>query len=548
MNGRAQFYRFLSALFQKEPDETELKRFRAVRFPDGPDTDLVRAGKRFEKAAGNPGKEDIAEDYSRVFLGAGLADPAAAFPYESVYTSPKGLIMQDAWSSMHETLSGSGMTIDSRNADIMEDHISVELEYMAYLAENAEPAEQTEFLNLHLMNWVPRFCGDVEKYARTEFYRACAGLLASFIAYDSDQLKKTAETGKSGAEPDPKMCTETADMSFRVTAAGTEEVFKRLAADYDIYGPAADGETVRFRRIDAFSDIVTDRQSDFSPKEIFFPISQTLFRFDGSSYIPEIRRRTRPALIFARACDINAVRRLDNIFLRNGGKADAYYSSLRANIRFALLECGGFENCFCVSMGSNETDDYALAVRISDGNVFAKVRDASLLPAFEGAEKCGYTPTFVGKNEREALIPRISEVGSVRKIYELDFWKDFKDKCISCGGCNAVCPTCSCYETADYLDQENSRKGERRRVWSSCMIPEFTSTTGGRVARPTADMMMRFRVLHKVFDYNERFGGTEHMCVGCGRCIRRCPEKIDFIDTVNRLHEETERLIAEDLK
>ena len=108
--------------------------------------------------------------------------------------------------------------------------------------------------------------------------------------------------------------------------------------------------------------------------------------------------------------------------------------------------------------------------------------------------------------------------------------------------CNTVCPTCSCFETVDYLNQENSRKGERRRIWSSCMLPDFSRTAGGNIARKFPRQMMRYKTLHKVYDYNKRFGGNEHMCVGCGRCLQRCPEEISFVDTINRLSEETDRL------
>ena len=74
------------------------------------------------------------------------------------------------------------------------------------------------------------------------------------------------------------------------------------------------------------------------------------------------------------------------------------------------------------------------------------------------------------------------------------------------------------------------------------MIPGFTKTTGGHIARSAPDKLMRFKVMHKVFDYKTRFG-EEHMCVGCGRCVLGCPEKIDFLDTVNRLHDEVEKMI-----
>ena len=84
----------------------------------------------------------------------------------------------------------------------------------------------------------------------------------------------------------------------------------------------------------------------------------------------------------------------------------------------------------------------------------------------------------------------------------------------------------------DVIYNETSGDGERRRVWSSCMLRDFTATAGGHRARSTPGANMRFKVLHKVYDYKARFGGEEHMCVGCGRCDRRCPKDISFYDAV----------------
>ena len=67
------------------------------------------------------------------------------------------------------------------------------------------------------------------------------------------------------------------------------------------------------------------------------------------------------------------------------------------------------------------------------------------------------------------------------------------------------------------------------------MLEDFTQTAGGSRARKPAGANMRFKVFHKFYDYKARFGGEKHMCVGCGRCSRRCPEKIDFFQTVNEL-------------
>ena len=87
----------------------------------------------------------------------------------------------------------------------------------------------------------------------------------------------------------------------------------------------------------------------------------------------------------------------------------------------------------------------------------------------------------------------------------------------------------------DIIYHETSSDGERRRVWSACMLADFTETAGGSRARKTQGDNMRFKVLHKVYDYQLRFGGEGQMCVGCGRCIDRCPREIDYLDAVNGL-------------
>ena len=104
----------------------------------------------------------------------------------------------------------------------------------------------------------------------------------------------------------------------------------------------------------------------------------------------------------------------------------------------------------------------------------------------------------------------------------------------------------SCFDTVDVTYDETSRDGERRRVWSSCMLSTFTQTAGGGRARSTAGANMRFKTLHKVYDYKKRFDAGENMCVGCGRCIARCPREIDFLDTINRFHDELDAARKED--
>jgi anaerobic sulfite reductase subunit A len=248
-------------------------------------------------------------------------------------------------------------------------------------------------------------------------------------------------------------------------------------------------------------------------------------------------------LIFARPCDINGFRRLDTIFLKNGGTEDIYYKRLREKVKFILMECkeGGWDSCFCVSMGSNKTDDYSLAVRFGDDKILVEIKDDEFTNLFADEREVEFTPEFVTSNPTKVNIPEIDSHELLEKIYDLDMWKSYNSRCISCGACTAVCITCSCFNTLDVIYTENGKVGERRRVQASCMHEDFTTMAGGLSFRKTAGERMRFRTLHKIYDYKLRFK-DEHMCVGCGRCDERCPELISFPATINRLYDEVEKL------
>jgi anaerobic sulfite reductase subunit A len=559
MVNRRNLYHLFARLFQKEVDEEFFENLRYIQFPaDREENDLtefrdalMRLNEYFEYDAGET-LEDLAADYAKTFLGAGDAQGNAAYPYESVYTSPKRIIMQDAWVQVSEIYEAKGIERNHEAKDLLEDHIAVQLDYMAFLCDEtsrytetlAGLEEQRAFLNRHLLNWAPSFCLDIKYKADTEFYRMVGQLTTGFLQLDSFILDRMIADRKARPVCDQR-CT--------MTRTRANDLLATLKKDYRIYGPKLiqergqweEGGIVRYAEIDTIDEIVSDRQSDFSPKEVVHPISQTLFRFDESSCTETLSNDPMGIIIFMRPCDINGSRRLDNIFLANGGTSDVYYKRLRDKVKIFMLECDrSWDNCFCVSMGSNRTDNYSVAFSIKGSRVNVAVKDSEFCEYFADEIPSDYQPSFIEENQRKVRIPAIQDARILRPAFSLEFWKEYNDSCITCGGCNTVCPTCSCFDTIDILNQENSRKGERRRVWSSCMLPDFSRTAGGNIARKRADQMMRFKTMHKVYDYNARFGGNEHMCVGCGRCIQRCPEDIDFADTINRLSDEVDKLNA----
>ena len=587
MRNRESLYRFFARLFQKEIDEEFYEQLKQVRFPVNREETaltelqdaLLRLNEYFTYDAGET-LEDFAVDYAKTFLGAGSAQTAAAFPYESVYTSPKRIMMQDAWVQVSEIFREKGIERDEKQCDLLEDHIAMELEYMAWLCdETAQQTEtlfglqeQKEFLNRHLLNWVPEFCLDIKYYADTEFYRMVGQLTTGFLQFDSYVLDSMI---------DARMSREQTQTSYRVSRARLNEILSEQEQYYEFYGPKRFREQgmretdglIRYAQIHSIDEIVNDEQSDFSSKEIYYPISQSIFRFDEHSIQMTMPGQQKGIIVFARPCDIEGTKRLDNMFLANGGIEDPYYKTMRNKVKFFLLECPeSFADCCCVSMGANKTDHYSVALRLGKQNGFSdadiaerkaaglcdardadtgfdeieiRVREMEFDEWFSLEEESDYEPRFIEENAKIMHVPQIEDEKMLRRVFRLDMWSEYKDNCISCGGCNAVCISCSCFHTTDDLNQENSRRGERRRIWSSCMMPEYSKTAGGHFARPYADTMMRFKTLHKIYDYNKRFGGNEHMCIGCGRCSMRCPKDISFFDTVNRLHDEVEKLREE---
>ena len=321
-----------------------------------------------------------------------------------------------------------------------------------------------------------------------------------------------------------------------------------LKKDYRIYAPRRfekrgwkpGTDSIRYAEINSAEEIVHDRKSDFSPKEVFFPVMQTMFFFAGGE-CSESTVDDRGIILFARPCDINGLRRLDTIFLKNGRNEDLFYKRLRDKLKIFMIECReGWDDCFCVSMDSGRADDYSLAVRFESDHFLVNVKDAAFQKYFSTEPVKEFTPEFVESNTRQARLPNIYGPDCLEKAYGLKLWREISDKCLGCGACTAVCVTCSCFDTTDIIYDETSPDGERRRVWSSCMNEDFALMAGGHSVRKTAGERMRFRVLHKIHDYKTRFG-VENMCVGCGRCDSRCPVEISFFDTINALSDVLEK-------
>ncbi len=204
---RKQQYQLLAEIYKTEITDDMYDTIKNIDFNSVKDTYMERGYhliKNFIDSQQNEPVLELAVDYARVFLGAGVVQKEKiSAPYESVYTSQERLIMQAARDEVLAIYRQNGL--DKKTTEhIPEDHLAIELEFMAYLCEKTieaynnsdiEAVEryveiQKSFIDNHLLNWLPFFCGEVTEFARTDFYRGIADITLSFVNMDKELLNE----------------------------------------------------------------------------------------------------------------------------------------------------------------------------------------------------------------------------------------------------------------------------------------------------------------------------------------------------------------------
>ena len=284
-----------------------------------------------------------------------------------------------------------------------------------------------------------------------------------------------------------------------------------------------------------------------SPKDFFFPQTEDLMRFktEGKSIeISDIRTESEDFVVFGvRACDVKSFDVLDRVFLSE--PQDSFYAMKRKHGTIVSVACTKpSETCFCTTFGINAAEPAGDVSAWRDEDALylvANTEKGAALVAGLGdlLEECGNEAVDQQKEKIAKIMDKLPLKdlstdafggGKTMELFNDPAWDELSSACLGCGTCTFVCPTCQCYDIKDF----NTGNGViRYRCWDSCMYSEFTRMAHGN-NRLTQKERFRQRFMHKLVYYPENNEGM-FSCVGCGRCLARCPISMNIVKVMKKI-------------
>ena len=340
-------------------------------------------------------------------------------------------------------------------------------------------------------------------------------------------------------------------MMYRLPVSRIDELFSTIAAAKTLYLPV-DGNDGR-AKYDKWTDgTVMSKQLNTvrSAKSFFFPQTTNIcdFNVNGTNVeVVDIREESEDFVVFGvRACDARSFTILDKVFLAD--PVDSYYANRREHGTVVTMACSEpEENCFCnvfgIDAAAPEGDAACWTV---DGYIYIKANTekgeafvASLKSLLEESDDAAVKAQQEATHEIVSRLPfgKVStdyfRKNTLLEIFDSDKWEKLSESCLGCGTCTFVCPTCQCYDIKDF---DTGHGIKRYRTWDSCMYADFTKMAHGN-SRNAQMQRFRQRFMHKLVYFPDNNDG-EFGCVGCGRCLSRCPISMNIIKVIKEFGEE----------
>lgn len=341
-----------------------------------------------------------------------------------------------------------------------------------------------------------------------------------------------------------------------------KELFKIIIKESKIIGPKIqkDENSIKYEEIREYEEIAREvedlqepgkyrlikgsffRHGFDSPKKYLFPPILKILRVHREIKIKPYEYQKMKFTFFGiKPCDSAAIKIMDKTFLWN---EDVYYKTIREEVTIVVENCiKPGKTCFCATMGTGPRvkENFDIAYTKIDGKVLFETGSRKGRELLNSLRKLEIASKRDIANLMKVLEEAYEEAKALfsienlpekleEKVTDKDLWIKISEKCIGCGNCTMVCPTCFCFDVHDeaYLDEYV----DRVRYWDSCFTYRYAEVAGGHF-RPELWARYRQWILHKFSYWKKQFEVLG--CVGCGRCITWCPVGIDIREHITRV-------------
>ena len=325
------------------------------------------------------------------------------------------------------------------------------------------------------------------------------------------------------------------------------ELFSAIAQGNTLYIPVDAEAGARFEKWENGKTLSNALNTVRSAKDFFFPQTENLmdFKVEGKNVeIIDTRSECEDFVVFGvRGCDVKSFEVLDKVFMAE--PVDSYYTNRREHGIIMSLACTKpAETCFCGTFGIDaanpggdvvcyKTDD-ALYIEAKTEKGEKLVKSIENIMEDAGSTAVDEQKELIGERMARLPLAKLSAEkfgsGKTSEFFDAPEWKELSQSCLGCGTCTFVCPTCQCYDIKDF----NTGHGIKRfRCWDSCMYSDFTKMAHGN---PRLTQLERFRqrFMHKLVYFPANNNG-EFGCVGCGRCLSKCPISMNIVKVMKAL-------------
>ena len=328
------------------------------------------------------------------------------------------------------------------------------------------------------------------------------------------------------------------------------ELFAAISAGQKLYIPADNKGQAQFLPYAEGMEMTKVLNTVRSAKDLFFPQMENIVGFQVSGkeiQVVDIREEAEPFVVFGvRACDARSFEILDRVFLSD--PVDTFYQARREHGTVVTMACGApEETCFCSVFGIDATEPGGDVSAWMDGEALYlranTEKGEALLGSLAMLEDGGDAQVEAVQAAARQILDRLPlknldltgfDGEHLMERFNAPEWAELSQSCLGCGTCTFVCPTCQCYDIKDF---DTGHGVERFRCWDSCMYSDFTMMAHG-TNRPTQLERFRQRFMHKLVYFPSNNDGI-YGCVGCGRCLAKCPISMNIVKVAKTLGEGT---------